>query len=144
MADLKKNNPTSSRGAGGSSGGIGLFFVGLLMMCGGFYLLLNSITVSSHFGLGYRVFSGHRMNVTSGMIMIPFIFGVGIIFYNSKNLLGWLLAVGSLAALIFGVISSIQFRFHHMSAFDLIVILVLAVGGTGLFLRSLKSFSDKG
>jgi hypothetical protein len=37
------------------------------------------------------------------------------------------------------VISSIQFHFKAMSAFDLIVILVLAFGGLGLFLRSLKA-----
>lgn len=40
------------RGAGGSSGGIGLFLVGLVMMCGGFYLLLNAISVTSNFSLG--------------------------------------------------------------------------------------------
>lgn len=107
-------------------------------MCGGFYMLLNSITVSSHFGLGYHLYSAGRVGITSGMIMIPFMFGVGIIFYDSKKWYGWLLAGGSLVALIFGVISAIQFRFRAMSAFDLIVILVLCVGGLGLFLRSLR------
>ena len=107
-------------------------------MCGGFYMLLNSITVSTHFGFGNHLYSLGRVGVTSGMIMIPFIFGIGIIFYDSKKWYGWLLAGGSLVALIFGVISSIQFRFRAMSAFDLIVILVLAIGGLGLFLRSLR------
>ncbi len=50
-----------------------------------------------------------------------------------------MLTLGSVTALIFGVISSIQFGFRNMSAFELIVILVLAFGGLGLFLRSLKS-----
>lgn len=134
------NNPNDiqKRGAGGSSGGIGQFLIGLVMMCGGIYMLLNSITVSTHFGFGYQLYSFGRMGITSGMIMIPFMFGVGIIFYDSKKWYGWLLTVGSLVALVFGVISSIQFRFRAMSAFDLIVILVLSVGGLGLFLRSLR------
>lgn len=34
-------------GAGGSSGGVGQFFIGLIMMCGGGYMLLNAIRVSS-------------------------------------------------------------------------------------------------
>ncbi len=127
------------RGAGGTSGGAGQFFIGLIMLCGGVYLLLNSITIYAHYGFGARLYSFGNVGVTSGMIMIPFMFGVGFIFYNAKNWLGWLLAGGSLVALIFGVISSIQFTFRSMSAFDLIVILVLAVGGLGLFLRSLKS-----
>jgi hypothetical protein len=129
-------------GAGGSSGGIGSFFIGLMMMCGGFYMLLNAITVSSNFGLGSRFYSvsayGSNVGITGGMVLIPFIFGVGLIFYNSKNILGWLLAIGSLTALIFGVISTVRFSLRTMSSFDLIVILVLAVGGLGLFLRSLR------
>lgn len=131
------------RGAGGTPGGLGQFFIGFIMMCAGFYLLFNAITVSSNFGMGMRLYGmsafGSNFNITSGMVMIPFIFGVGIIFYNSKNILGWLLGIGSLAALIFGVIASIRFSFRTMTSFDLIVILVLAIGGLGLFLRSLKS-----
>jgi len=129
-------------GAGGSSGGIGSFFIGLLMMCGGFYMLLNAITVSSNFGLGSRFYNvsayGSNIGITGGMVLIPFIIGVGLIFYNSKNILGWLLSLGSLTALIFGVISTVRFSLRTMSSFDLIVILVLAVGGLGLFLRSLR------
>ena len=113
------------------------------MMCGGFYLLLNAISVSSNFGMGARLYGfsamGSSYGITSGMIMFPFIFGIGLIFYNGKNILGWLLAIGSITGLIFGVISSIRFSFRSMSAFDLIVILILAVGGLGLFLRSLKN-----
>ena len=135
------------RGAGGTSGGLGSFFIGLIMMCGGFYMLLHAITVTSSFGMGMRLYGfsamGGNYNVTSGMIMIPFIFGVGLIFYNSKNILGWLLSIGSVTGLIFGVISSIRFSFRTMTSFDLIVILVLAVGGLGLFLRSLKALDEK-
>jgi hypothetical protein len=58
-------------------------------------------------------------------------------------MLGWLLTAGALTALIFGVISSIQFRFRPMSSFDLITIRVRCFGGLGMFLRSLKGFSDK-
>ena len=76
------------------------------------------------------------------MIMIPFLFGVGMIFYDRKSFFGWLLTVGSLVGLIFGVISSVNFTFRSMSAFDLIVILVLAFGGVGLFLGSLSDNSS--
>jgi len=131
------------KGAGGTSGGFGQFFLGLIMMCGGFYLLLNAITVTSSFGMGMRLYGfsamGNSFNITSGMIMIPFMFGVGLIFYNGRNYLGWILTLGSITALIFGVISSIRFSMRTMTSFDLIVILVLAIGGLGLFLRSLKA-----
>lgn len=135
------------RGAGGTSGGLSHFFIGLVMMCGGFYLLLNAITVTSGFGLGMRLYQfsaiGGSYSLTSGMVMIPFIFGVGLIFYNSKNILGWVLSIGSITGLIFGVIASIRFSFRNMTSFDLIVILFLAIGGLGLFLRSLKTLDER-
>ena len=135
------------KGAGGTSGGLGQFFIGLIMMSGGFYMLLNAITVSTSFGMGMRLYRfsmmGGNYQVTSGMILIPLMFGIGFIFYNSKNILGWILSIGAITALIFGVLSSIRFSFRTMSSFDLIVILVLAIGGLGLFLRSLKSLDEK-
>lgn len=134
------------RGAGGTQGGLGMFFIGLIMMCGGFYLLLNAISVSSGFGFGSRLYGfsayGGNYGVTSGMILIPFMFGVGLLFYNGKNILGWLLTLGSVTALIFGVIASLRFSFRGMSAFDLMVILILAIGGLGLFLRSMRTFNQ--
>ena len=106
-------------------------------------MLLNAIKVTSSFGFSSHLYQLGGFGLTSGMVMIPFMFGVGLMFYNGRNILGWLLTFGSLVALIFGVISSINFRFSYMSAFDLIVILVLCVGGIGLFLRSLKAIEKR-
>lgn len=131
------------RGAGGTRGGYISFIAGLVMMCGGFYLLLNSIVVTARFGLRYSVYSVGGYSVTSGMILIPFLFGVALVFFDRRSMIGWLLAAGSLIALIFGVISSVNFTLRGMTAFDLLVILVLAFGGVGLFLHSLGEFPEK-
>jgi len=127
------------RGAGGTNGGEWSFLIGLMMMIAGFYLLLSSISIDSSFGFGMRLYGIGGLGITSGMLMIPFIIGVIFIFYDSKNYIGWILSVGTIVALIAGVLARSQFRFNQMSAFDLIVILVLSFGGLGLFLRSLKS-----
>ena len=133
---------TPIKGAGGSPGGIGSFFIGFLMMCAGFYLLLQSIVVTQMLGLGMGLFHvaffGGALSITSGMILIPMMFGVGMVFFNARNRIGWALAGGSLVALIVGVISSIHFMMRGMTLFDLLVILILCVGGAGLFLRSLR------
>lgn len=126
------------RGAGGTSGGAGRFFIGMAMFVGGGYLLLNAIRVTSGFGLGSALYRFGWGNITTGMVLIPFIFGVGFIFYNSRNILGWFLAGGSLVALVFGVISSLRFTMRTMTSFELLMILVLTFGGLGLFLSSLK------
>lgn len=129
-------------GAGGTKGGSGRFILGIIMTIGGGYLLLNAIRVDS-FGLGGALYRIGGFGLTSGMIMIPFILGVGMVFYSAKNILGWLLAGGSLVAMIFGVISNTHFSLERMSAFELITILVLFVGGIGLTLSSLKAFGEE-
>jgi len=130
-------------GAGGTEGGVGRFFIGLTMLVVGGYLFLNNIEVGHNirFGWGFSVLNIRGFNITSGYVLIPFIFGVGMVFYNSRNYLGWFLFIGSMAMLSFGVISSVYFRLRHMTAFELITIIVLLVGGLGMFLSSLKSFS---
>ncbi len=127
-------------GAGGSKGGVGRFFIGLAMIVAGGYLFFDSIRVTHDFGFGRALFSYGGFDLTTGMVLAPFVFGVGMIFYNAKNWLGWLLAGASLVMLAFGIIASIRFRFQSMSAFDLMVILVLFVGGIGLFLSSLREY----
>jgi hypothetical protein len=129
------------RGAGGTDGGIGRFIIGLIMVIAGGYLFFNSIHVSSNFrfgGFGYGAFRSFGGFSTSGYVLIPFIFGIGMMFYNAKNPIGWILSLASVVMLTFGVITSISFRMVHLSAFELISILVLMIGGIGLFLSSLR------
>jgi len=98
---------------------------------------LNALRVLHGFGGGLFAIGG--FNVTGGMILIPFIIGTGIIFYDATRWYGWALAGGSFLALVIGALASVRFSFE--GAFDLIVILVLLFGGIGLVLRSVKERS---
>ena len=109
------------------------------MIAGG-YLFFDAIRITHHFRFGHAFYSIGSFHLTTGMTLIPLIFGIGFIFYNSKNILGWVLSGASLIMLGFGVISTIQFRMRGMSAFELIMILILLMGGVGLFLSSLKNY----
>ena len=111
------------------------------MLVAGGYLFFNSIRITHSFSFGRALWSPGGFNITSGLVLVPFIFGIGMIFYNAKNIIGWILAGGSLVMLGFGVISSIQFRMSSMSAFSLLMILALFIGGLGLFLSSLRSLN---
>ncbi|MDR3482836.1 MAG: hypothetical protein P4L91_19225 [Burkholderiaceae bacterium] len=116
-------------------GSAGNLILGFVMMCAGFYLLLQSIVVTQSYFLGVGLFHLGGASITSGMILVPLIFGIGMIFYNTSSLLGWALAIGSLAALVIGVIVNTHFALRSMSLFEMLGIFVLAVGGLGLFLR---------
>ncbi|HEU4750321.1 MAG TPA: hypothetical protein VFT54_04620 [Acidimicrobiia bacterium] len=127
---------SQQKGAGGTRGGVGAFLLGAAMTIAGGYLLLTSLHVVNGFGGGLFGFGGFR--VTGGMIMILFVIGIGFVFYDSSKWYGWALAAGSLLALVVGAIASVRFAFDGMSAFDLIVVLILLFGGIGLVLRSVK------
>ncbi len=129
------------RGAGGTPGGSLAFFIGLIMATAGGYLLLDNIVVANTWGFGaplYRLSYGGGWNVTGGGLLIPFMFGIGWIFYNARSVWGWVIAGGSLAAIIFGVIINLSITMRTMSLLNLIIILVLMVGGLGLFASSLR------
>lgn len=134
-------------GAGGSKGGTGSFILGFLMMCAGFYLLLQSIVVSQPWGLGYGLYSfvafGGPVSITSGMLLVPMMIGIGMIFFNARNYIGWALALGSLTALVVGVLVNLRFTLRPMSLFELLGILILSLGGLGMFLRSLKASREE-
>ncbi|NNF64380.1 MAG: hypothetical protein HKN07_08975 [Acidimicrobiia bacterium] len=135
--DTNEQRPVVPAGAGGTPGGIGMFLLGVAMVIGGGYLLLSSIRVVGYgYGQGLYRFGG--VGINSGMILIPFIIGIVIIFYDSDKWYGWFIAGASLLALIVGVIASIRFSFSGMSAFEVILILVLLFGGIGMVLAAVR------
>lgn len=128
-------------GAGGTKGGIGEFFLGLIMFSVGIFIFLSNVTVTNGFSFSsvlFRIGGGFGVDILSGMILIPFIIGVGLVFYNRKNIIGWILTVGSVFFLIIGIIVSLRFVFRPMNAFSILMLLVLIFGGIGLFLGSLR------
>lgn len=123
-------------------------FISFTVMCVGFYMLLEKITIKSSLAMGKEMFrigqatgGGVNVSVTSGMIFVPMILGIGLLFYNPKSIWGWLIAGVSGIAMILGVIMNTKIEIQTMSSFELITILVLAFGGLGWFLRSSKNFA---
>ena len=120
------------RGAGGTPGGIGVFFLGLAMVVVGAYLLLTRVTVGSGAWLlwGYSAF---------GMSLLPLLIGVGWLFFDGKSLGGWILTALGALIIFAGIIANMHIYFAATSLFDTLVMLALLAGGLGLIARSLKT-----
>jgi uncharacterized protein len=119
------------RGAGGTSGGVGIFLVGLAMVVVGGYLLLNRVTVGSGVWLlwGYNAF---------GLSLLPLLVGIGWLFFDGRSIGGWLLTACGALIILAGIIANLHIYFAPTSLFDTIVILGLLAGGIGLVARSLR------
>ena len=118
------------RNVGGTSGGLGSFLLGLVMMVGGGYLLLNQVTVTS----GFWTFYGYN---AFGLSLVPLLFGVLLLFFNGKGIVGWLLVVAGLAIIGAGILANLTIFCRPTSLVNTLIILVRFVGGLGLLARSL-------
>jgi hypothetical protein len=119
------------RGAGGTEGGIGTFLIGFAMAVAGAWLLTNQVTVTSgfwHIG-GYSAF---------GLSLLPFIIGIGLLFFNGRSILGWLLTLAGAVIIFAGIIANLEIYFRATTLFNTLVMLVLLFGGLGLVARSLR------
>jgi hypothetical protein len=126
------------RDVGGTRGGLLHFIVGLGLTIIGGYLFFDRVTVHG----GYWSFGG-SYGSSFGITLLPTLIGLGMLFYNSKSWLGWILFVGGLLVIAAGVIANLQIHFHATSLFQTLVMLGMAVAGIGLMLRALAPVEVK-
>ena len=139
---METQNDTQKKfaGAGGTPGGVGTFLLGFAFACAGGWLLTNQVTVSSeYFASGFMIpVFNYRMN-SFGLSLIPFIIGIGFLFFNGKSVAGWLLTIAGLVIIVAGILFSLHIIFQPTTLFNTLLMLVLLFGGVGLIARSLKA-----
>ncbi len=119
-------------GAGGTPGGLGEFFLGLLLAGIGGYLFLQQVQVHT----SYWRFGG--MANSFGISLIPLLLGIGILFFNGKSVGGWVLSVGGFLFIIVGVLMNMDIYFQRTSLFNTLLMLGMLAGGLGLIARGLR------
>lgn len=102
------------------------------MVVAGGYLLLTRVTVTSGgwYFYGYNAF---------GLSLFPLLIGIGILFFNGRSPVGWVLTLAGALIILVGILSHLSIYFQSSSLFDTLLILVLIAGGIGLVARGLKS-----
>jgi len=118
-------------GAGGTPGGVPQFFIGLAMTVVGAYLLTQQVTVQT----GYWTLGGYN---AFGLSLLPFMLGVGLLFFDGRSTLGFLLF--GLGALIIaaGILMNLTVYFQPTSLFNTLMMLGLTAAGVGVTLRALR------
>ncbi len=120
---------------GGTPGGIRHFLLGFIMACIGGYLLCNQVMIVG----SYWSFYGAN---TFGVTLLPMLFGIGILFWNGRSVIGWLLTFAGGLFILAGVIANLHLYFRPASLFETLVMLTLLVGGLGLIARSMRSHRE--
>jgi len=121
-----------ARGAGGTPGGLLEFVMGTAMAVAGAYLLTTRVTVTSGFW-------GWWGDSTFGLTLVPLLIGIGLLFFNGRSVLGWLLMIGGAVIILAGIITNLQMYFRPTSLFATLMMLGLLAAGLGVVARSLRS-----
>jgi multisubunit Na+/H+ antiporter MnhF subunit len=127
-------------GAGGTPGGVGEFFIGVLVAAIGCYLLFTHVQVhSSYWNFMDLGGAGHSF----GISLLPLLFGVGILFVNGRSVWGWLLAVGGLLFILAGILVNLDIYFQRTSLMNTLIMLGMIAAGFGLIVKGLRPHRTK-
>ena len=125
---------------GGTPGGTRTFLLGLVMSVVGGYLLFQQVQVHG----GYWYWPGLGGSGRSfGITLLPLLFGVGILFFDGRSFFGRVLVGGGALIILSGIIMNLDIHFRQTSLFNLLVMLVLLVGGIGLMVRAALPMEPK-
>lgn len=118
------------RGAGGTDGGLTMFFTGLVLAVAGGWLLANQVTVSggSWSLWGYNSF---------GLSLVPFLIGTTVLFFNGRSMAGWILLVAGVVIILAGILVNLRIYFQPTSLFNTLLMLAMLFAGIGLLARAL-------
>lgn len=128
---MPETNPETTHGAGGTPGGVGTFFIGLIMAAAGAYLILNQVQVTTSF-LRFGAYGGF------GLTLLPLLAGVAFLFYDGKSVIGWLLTIAGAGIILAGVLMNMDIYFRPTTLYNTLLMLGLLFGGLGVIARSLR------
>ena len=110
------------------------FYIGIVLIFAGIFFLLSKAVVRS----SWLTFTVGGVNVSTGLIVIPLMFGVAWLFYNPKSFVAKLITVFGAIAIIGAIILSLRITFTTTSLFDYLIMILLIASGTGMLLRAYK------
>ncbi|MGJ8676188.1 MAG: hypothetical protein ACSHX0_01590 [Akkermansiaceae bacterium] len=126
---------------GGTNGGTSSFLMGggLILMALGMYLFLDSVRVhSGQYGWVSGAIGRGRggLETTSmGIVFVPFLLGVSVLFFDAKKRWAWWLSGLGLGVIVIEILSRIRFVLE-MKTTHLLMIMVMVAAGAGMVLRS--------
>lgn len=84
----------------------------------------------------WHLFGGYRAFGSSLVLLLP---GVGVLFFNGRSILGWLLTLTSTLIIVLGVLTHLNIFFWPTSLVNTLLMLGTLAAGIGLVARSLRA-----
>lgn len=112
------------------------FFVGLLMFGAGLFMIFQNLVVTSSWGSGY-IFHIGSFNLPNGMVMLPLIIGIAMLFLMDRKIYGWIVVALGIVIILAAVLMSVRLYWRTTSAYIFIIMFGLTAAGGAMMLREL-------
>ena len=113
------------------------FFFFLLMLGGGLFMIFQNIEVTSSWGFGGYFFRIGNIGLPNGLIMLPIIAGIAMLFLMDRKIFGWVVLSIGIIIVLLSVMMTTHLRWHTTNAYVFIVMFGLVAAGGGMVLREL-------
>ncbi len=111
------------------------FFLGLLMFAGGVFMILQNVVVRTSWGTSFYHIGD--WSVPNGMIMLPVLIGIVMLFVMEKRIFGWIVFILGLLFILLTVIMSVQISWKTSNAYMFLLMFGLVAAGGGMLMRVL-------
>src|SRR5262249_45464216 len=115
---MPETTSQTTRGAGGTPGGVGTFVIGLIMTAAGADLILNQV-------LGTTSFFRFGASGGFGLTLLPLLAGVAVLFYDGKSVIGWLLTIAGAGIILAGILMNMDIYFKPTTLYNTLLMLGL-------------------
>lgn len=109
------------------------FFIGIFMVGIGIFMVFQNTYVTMNW------VSWHlgAFSVPTGVVSIPLFIGIGLLFYNSKSIINWIVAILGFLIILVTIIMSVSIIFKTTSLYVYVIMFGLIAAGVALLLKSL-------
>ena len=113
------------------------FFIGLVLLAVGLFMIFQNTTVSSSWGMGGYFYHIGGFGISNGMIMLPIIVGIGMLFFMKKRIYGWIVLAIGIAFVLFTIFATTHIHWRTTSAYVFVIMFGMTAAGAGLVLREI-------
>lgn len=108
------------------------FISGLAFFVIGVFLITQNTIVRAGFNLG-GITGGY--NPPFGLLLLPVIIGVILLFAMDKQYLGWILIGFGIVTILLGLLMGLEISFKPTTLYQALMMFVLVAVGSGLMIR---------
>jgi len=116
----------------GKEKNFGSFIFGAILFGIGVYLIFQNTIVSTQFSLMDLI----GFNPPFGLVILPLLIGIGILFFNEKSILGWLITIFGIVTILLGILMGLKIYFKPVSLYQAVLMYGMTAAGIGLIAKS--------